>query len=105
MKYFSHLIEIESINLELEKLDLSKQQKIYLASLIDSQLHHAILDAILSKLPDDQKRVFVQHLSEGDHAKIWKFLNEKIEKVEEKIKKVAEELKSQLHKDLKRAQK
>lgn len=106
MKYFySHLIDIESIIVELDKLDLSKEQKIYLTSLIDSSLHHAILDAILSQLADPEKRVFMQHLTAGTHDKIWKFLNDKVDGVEDKIKKVAQDLKVKLHEDVKKAKK
>lgn len=102
--FYSHLIAIESIILELDKLDLSDDQKTHLASLVDSSLHHTILDAILSELSDSDKRVFLQHLNKNDHDKIWKFLNNKIDNIEEKIKKIAEDLKEQLHKDLKEAQ-
>ena len=106
MKYFfSHLIEIESIIIELDKLDLSKEQKIHLTSLIDSSLHHTVLDAVLSELSDQDKRVFLNHLQEDNHNKIWKFLNEKIDKVEDKIQAIADDLKVKLHKDLQEAKK
>ena len=104
MKYFySHLIEIESVTSELDKLDLSEEQKIHLASLIDSSLHHTILDAILSELSPSDKRVFLNHLQEDDHSKIWQFLNEKVNSIEDKIKKAADGLKNELHEDLKEA--
>ena len=106
MKYFySHLIQIESVVSELDKMDLTKEERMHLAELVDSSLHHTILDAILSELSDDEKRVFMQHVAQGDHDKIWRFLNEKIDKVEEKIKNAAEDLKIRLHKDLKESQK
>lgn len=101
--FYSHLIEIESIIVGLDELDLSKDQKHHLASLVDSSLHHAILDAILSELEEGDKRVFMQHISEDDHTKIWKFLNNRIDNIEEKIKKTAEVLKTELLKDLKKA--
>lgn len=104
MKYFySHLIEIESILVELDELDLHKEQKNHLTSLIDSSLHHTILDAILSHLQDPEKRVFMQHVTGGNHDKIWKFLNGKVEGVEDKIKKAAEDLSFLLHEDLKQS--
>lgn len=106
MKYFySHLIEIESIVLELDQLDLSKEQKVHLANLVDSSLHHTILDAVLSELTPEDKKVFLNYLKVGEHSQIWQFLNSKIEQVEEKIKKAAEDLKLELHKDLKEAKK
>ena len=104
MKHFyTHLIEIESVIVELDKLDLSEEQKIHLTGLIDSSLHHTILDAVLSELSLEDKRVFLNHLQEDDHDKIWKLLNEKVENIEDKIKKVADDLKTEIEKDLKEA--
>lgn len=103
--FYSQLIEIQSIIVELDKMDLSKEEKLHLAHLVDSSLQHTILDAILSELKDQDKRAFMMHLNENKHDKIWKFLNEKIENVEEKIKKAATGLKIELHKDLKDANK
>lgn len=106
MSYFySHLVEIDSINFKLDEMDLSDEEKLQLAHLLDSSLHNTILDAILSHLSDSDKRVFVNHLKEDDHDKIWKFLNEKIDGVEDKIKRSAEDLKLKLHEDLKKANK
>lgn len=106
MSYFySHLIEIESVIEELDKIGLSPEEKIHLAAMLDDSLHHTILDAIFSQLSDEDKRVFATHLSEGSHDKIWEFLNGKIDHVEDKIKDVAEELKNKLHKDIKEAKK
>ena len=102
-QWYSHLIEIESIIIELDKMDLSKEEKLHLTSLVDSSLHHTILDAILSELQETDKRIFLTHLKEDNHDKIWQFLNEKIDGVEDKIKKAAEDLKKELHKDLKEA--
>ncbi len=106
MKHFySHLIAIDSIIEELDRLSLSDEEKIHLSQLLDSSLHHTILDAILSQLSDSDKRVFMQHITEGNHDKIWKFLNEKATGVEEKIKKAAKDLKEELHEDIKEAHK
>lgn len=106
MKHFySHLIEIASLTLELDRLDLDEDQKTHLATLIDSSLHHTVLDAILSELTDQDKRAFLHHLNENDHDKIWKFLNAKIENIEDKIKSAARDLQGKLHEDLKKAKK
>lgn len=102
-QFYSHLIEIESIVVELDKMDLTEEQKIHLTSLIDSSLHHTILDAVLSELLPHDKRAFLNHLKEDNHSKIWKFLNEKVDNIEEKIKKAADDLKDELHEDLKEA--
>lgn len=104
-QFYSHLIEIETIIVELDRMDLTQEQRTHLTELIDSSIHHTILDAILSELSDADKRVFLQHLSAGSHDQIWKFLNEKIDNIEDKIKKAADSLKHELHKDLKEASK
>lgn len=101
--FYSHLIEIESVLVELDKLDLSDEQKVHLTTLIDSSLHHTVLDAILSELSPSDKKVFLNHLKEEDHSKIWQFLNEKVDNIEDKIKKAADDLKSELHEDVKKA--
>lgn len=104
MKYFySSLIEIESIVTKLDQLDLSREEKHHLAELVDSSLHHTILDAILSQLSEEDKRVFLRYVHEDDHKKIWEFLSGKIDNIEDKIKKAAEDLKEELHGDLREA--
>lgn len=104
-QFYGHLIEIESILIELDKLDLTKEQKLHLTSLVDSSLHHTVLDVILSELPTVDKKIFLTHLKENDHGKIWQFLNQKAIGVEEKIKKAVDDLKMELHKDLNESQK
>ncbi|MBI2012000.1 hypothetical protein HYS91_04485 [Candidatus Daviesbacteria bacterium] len=101
MKFYSHLIEIESIILELDHLDLSDKEKKHLASLIDDNLHQCILDAVLSHLTPEDKKTFINHLNAKDQEKIWEFLNNKVENIEEKIKVAAKDLKTKIHKDLK----
>jgi hypothetical protein len=101
--FYSQVIEIESLIVELDKMDLSEDERSHLASLIDSSLHHTVLDAVLSELPEQDKKVFLKHLEKNDHPKIWTHLNKKVDNIEEKIKKAAEELKTELHKDLKEA--
>lgn len=103
--FYSHIIEIESLIVELDKMDLSEGEKTHLASLIDSSLHHTILDAIMSELSDEDKRIFLEHLSNKEHDKIWDHLREKIDKIEDKIRNAADSLKEQLHRDIKKSQK
>lgn len=101
--FFSHLIEIDSIIIELDKMDLNVEQKTHLANLIDSSLYHVVLDAILSELGPEDKKMFLTHLREEKKDKIWEFLNGRIDNIEDKIKKAADDLKEELHSDLKEA--
>jgi len=100
-KYFyTHIIDTSILSLELGEMDLTPSERIHLISLIDSNIHHAILDLILSELNPLDKKTFLAHLASENHNKIWKLLNEKVENIEEKIKKTAEDLKKELHKDI-----
>lgn len=99
--FYSHIVETESIVIELNQMDLTEEEKTHLISLMDSNLHHTILDAILSELSDEDKKTFLKHLAHEDHDKVWQLLNEKIKNIESKIKKASEDLKEQLRKDIK----
>ena len=100
-KHFYHkVIETSSISLALGELDISQEERKHLISLVEENLHHAILDAVLSELSEKDKQEFIEVFAEGDDEKIWKILSERVENIEEKIKKTAEELKKELHKDI-----
>ncbi len=101
--FYSHLVEIESVIVELDRLELSETEKKHLASLIDANLQHTILDAILSQLNQEDKKNFLKHLEEQDHQQIWQFLTAKIDNIEEKIKVAAQQLKKELHEDIKQS--
>ncbi len=102
-KFYTHLIEIDSLLVELDKMDLSSEEKKQLTSLIDASLHQTILDAIFSQLNPSDKRAFVAKLAHEEDAKIWEFLNQKVDKIEDKIKQAAQNLKEELHQDIKKA--
>lgn len=100
-KYFySHLVETESLLLAIHKMDLDESEKAHIVSLIDSSLHHTVLDAVLSELSEKDKKIFLEYVVKDEHDKVWKHLNEKVDGIEQKIKTAAEELTKQLHKDI-----
>jgi len=101
-KYFyTHIVDTSTLSLEIGSMDLSPKERMHLISLIDSNIHHEILDLILSELNAVDKQTFLTHLASENHSKVWKLLNEKIKDVEGKIKKTAEDIKKELHKDIK----
>lgn len=101
--FYSHLVETSVISLELGDLDLSKDERIHLVQLAEDNIHHAILDAILSEFSEEDKKIFLHHLSEDDHDKVWEHLNKKVENIEDKIRSAAESIKKELHRDIKEA--
>lgn len=106
MSYFySHLIEIESLTVKLEELDLTTEQRLHLALLVDSTIHHEILDLILSKLGDQDRKIFLERLKlDAGDEKMIEFLNSRMENIEDQIRNTAKKLKEDLHEDIKTAQ-
>lgn len=104
-QFYSHLVRIETIAMRLQYLDLSEEERAHLLGLIDSSLHHAILDAVLSELSEKDKKKFLEHMTSEDNEKLWKFLNDRVNNIEEKIKNTAESLTKKIHTDIDEAHK
>lgn len=100
--FYNHLVEIDSLTIELDKIEISQDEKRHLILLIDSNIHQTVLNVVLSELQESDKKIFLHHLSSGNHDKVWTHLKEKIEDVENKIKKAADELIKELHEDIKK---
>lgn len=102
--FYTKYIVIESLIEELHSMDLSDEERHHLTSLVDSSLHHAILDEILSSLSKEDKKIFLNKINQDPESeKIMEFLNEKIENIEEKIRRVSDELVKEMHSDVKEA--
>ena len=99
--FYSHIVETATLSVELGEMDLSKEERRHLIELAENNIHHAILDAILSELSEENKKIFLSHLAKEEHDKVWEHLRKNIDKIEEKIKKTAEDLKKELHNDIK----
>lgn len=100
-KHFYHeYVEIESVFVELDSFGFSEEEKHHLSRLIDANLHHTVLDAILSELNETDKKQFLTHLQRSENTKIWELLHDRVEGIEEKIKKAALEVKKELHEDI-----
>ena len=85
--FYSHLIETSELSLALADIKLSQEERIHLISLVESNLHHLILDVVLSELSEDDKKAFLRHVATESHDKVWDLLNKKVDNIEDKIKK------------------
>ena len=101
--FYTHIIDTSTLSLELGDMDLTPEERMHLVSLMDSNIHHTVLDLVLSELSESDKKIFLLHVAEGQHDKVWKFLKEKTKNIEDKIKKAADDLKTELYKDIKEA--
>lgn len=101
--FYSQIVSFEEVLVELDTLDLSADERHHLGKLVDSNLHHTVLDAILAELSDEDKERFLRLINTDQHDQIWEHLNGKVDNIEDKIKKAAAEITSQMHKDIKEA--
>lgn len=100
-KHFYHsIVETSSISLAIAEMDMTNDERKHLISLVEENLHHAILDSVLSELSDKDKQKFLELFAEGKDDEVWELLKERTDNIEDKIKKTAEELKKELHRDI-----
>jgi hypothetical protein len=103
--FYTKLIETSSLSLALADLDLTQEERKHLIELAHDNLHHAILDAVLTELAEKDKQEFLHLLAQDEHDKIWNLLTTRVENIEDKIKKTADDLKKELHKDIEESHK
>jgi uncharacterized protein YaaW (UPF0174 family) len=99
--FYTHLIDSEALLLELDGLEIEKDEKKELEEMIDANMHHAILEAVLDELSEEDKQIFLSHVSHNNHDKVWEHLRVRIENIEGKIKTTAETMMVDLYKDIK----
>lgn len=104
-QFYDHLIEIDSLLIELDQLNIKPQEKAHLIAIIKTNVHTVILDVILSELPEKDKKMFLTHVYHDNHEHIWKFLRSRIENIEEKMIISVKKLKDEFHNDIKNLKK
>lgn len=104
--WYQKIITIEPLLQDLNEVDLSDEERAHLSELLDSSLHHAILDEILSNLSESDKKLFLKMLhTDPDNGELIEFLNNKIDNIEDRVKKVADDLITEMHQEVREAKK
>lgn len=98
--FYSHLIEIDSLYISLHLLDMKKEEREELIVIVESSIHHVVLDTVLSELSDNDKKIFLSHVGAEKHDSIWHLLQAKTKNIENKIFRSVEKLKKDLNKDI-----
>lgn len=101
--FYSHIIEIDSVFVAMDLLDMEKHEREELILIVESSVHHVVMDIVLSQLSEPDKKVFLSHMMEDRHDDIWDLLNAKTKHIETHIRKGVDKLKDDLHKDITRA--
>lgn len=98
--FYSHLIEIDSLSVSLDELEMTIEEKSELLNIATSSIHHMVLDVVLSELSADDKKLLISHIAHDHHEKAWQLVQDKIENAEDKIKKTIGQIKKELHDDI-----
>ena len=101
--FFSHLLDSDKYILLLEKLLEIEQEKLEILDMIDSTLHHRVMNLILQELNEEHHEFFIKEYSQNPgNVEILIFLKKQIPDIESKIRKESKsfhaELKNDIHK-------
>ena len=100
--FYSHLVDLDSLESDLDLLTLSKSEKDELLELAHVHVHQTVMDAILNELNDYDKKRFLELMAEGRDEKIWEHLNDKVERIEDRITIAAQSIKKEMREDIKK---
>lgn len=103
--FYSDIVKIDSIHTSLDGLGLSVEEKTELIMIVESSVHHVVLDTVLSHLPEHTKKTFMSHVVSKDHEKAWDMIQSNIADAEKKILDAVDVLSKKLHEDIKEARK
>lgn len=94
--FYERFIEIKPLEDEIEVLEITTKEKEHLYFLVAEILHQHTLEIILTRLPEDDRKTFLQVVSGGQEINLADLLKEKASDYEnvlkEKLTKVRDEI-------------
>ena len=104
-QFYWSLVETTDITLELGEIDLTPEERIHLLSLVDANIHSAVINTVLSELSNENKKIFLNNLASDDHDITWKHLRKETKNLDGKIIKAVSALKKEFLNDIKKERK
>lgn len=98
--FYTHLIEIDTLYTQLDSLTLTTTEKQELILIIETTVHHIVLDIVLTRLPEHAKKDFMKHVNSSNHKKAMLLLRSHVADIENTIKKEVAVLKKKFQKDI-----
>jgi len=99
--FYDHLISLTDIDRELEELIVEYHERAHLLETVDSALHHAVMDTILTELPSEHHQNFLREFSirphDPDHLV---YLTQFSPDIEAKIRTKADETKKKFKEEI-----
>jgi len=99
-QFYTHIIEVDTLYAQLDSLTLTASEKQDLIIIIDSTVHHVIIDIALTHLPQHAKKDFIAHVQSNKHKKAMLLLRSHIADIENIIKREVDILKNTFKKDI-----
>jgi len=97
--FYTHLIEIHHISIELEGTEMSEKEKKHLIKIFESAVHTSVMDHILLSLPDEDHEILLRHADQENHDAIWEILNT-VSNIEEIIRTAAHAVRNEFLRDV-----
>ncbi len=95
--FWDHLIEIEEISITIDKQGVNKEEKEKLLRVVYQTFDMHILDTVLSHLPKEKHKLFLdQFASEPHHPKLLEIVKKEVVDIEDKIKHRVIEIKKEI---------
>lgn len=101
--FYSFLVETTSITLDLGEIDMTKEERVHLISLIEANIHSEVIKTVLDNLDKENKKIFIKNLSKDNHELIWEHLEINIKNAKGEIKKSIQKTVKDLKEDIFRA--
>ncbi|OGK17143.1 hypothetical protein A2690_02100 [Candidatus Roizmanbacteria bacterium RIFCSPHIGHO2_01_FULL_39_12b] len=100
--FYTHLIEIEPILTTLDEVVITDAEKKELLTIVERTTHYAVINVVLGKLKNEDKKQFISHVAKDEHDKIWELLSKKTKDIEKKIKNAVRDIHLSMIDDVKK---
>lgn len=97
--FYSHIIEVHHVSMEIEESNMSEKEKKHLDKLFESSVHTSVMDHILMSLPEEDHERFLKRAHEQNHEGVWEVLG-LVPNIEEIIKTAAHAIRNEFLKDI-----
>lgn len=103
--FYDHLIKIDEITIELDKYELTIEEREEFVSIIDETFHHRVLAVILTYLPAEHHQNFLSMFHASPHRpELLDFLKKlSSADIEDKIKEEVIKIKKELLADIRKS--
>ncbi|MFH1749996.1 MAG: hypothetical protein ABH837_03870 [bacterium] len=101
--FFSHLLDTDQLIMMVERLLEIEEEKLEILDMIDSTLHHRVIDKVLDELDDRHHELFMTEYSrDPGNEELLYFLKKHIPDIEDKIQLESKATQSSLFEDIKK---